>query len=675
MPAHRLHLPWQRHQPNHARHVLFLWSGFIILLAGATLYFFRQGALDFQYKRIYQDRIQNFSTAIQNRLNALHGFAHHLAGNESLVEALSQGRSDVLQSLVNRAQLDDDVSGIVVADSQGVAVVRSRAVTTQGDVVLETTAWGRQVANGQDVAVVEQGTTYPLIMIGATPIMRDGRAIGAIGVADFMTTPVLQRLESPLPRFSQIIAYGQDAGALASTISDPKLEHVVAAVVNPGSSLIANDQAGKLLRLGSRTYVVNNMIFPGLERSPGGLLLLLPFPQVYRAWALSLIGAMLIISLGFALRASHSHPTHPAWTWITVGSALIILLTALILSSIFTGQHTTVAAAPHITLYNSTLGLQPAGGVFDVHYDQRFAIQVHTGGERVNAFKVHLQYDPAAVNIKDILMTTSICSLVTTKKIDANQGIVTINCGLPHPGFSSTTGTIAEIIAHPVRPGSFSLTFLPDTAVLADDGLGTDVLRQTTDATYQVSAPVEPSSTLPTLALYSPSNPNPTQWSSQPNVELTWPNVSDATYRFSVDRSSTSRNQPDQSVTRNLLSVHPGGEGAWYVHVGAARGKLLGPISTYRVQLDSTPPSPPLIGLSQTSVRSGQIIRLHLSSTDSLSGLQKNFYLRIDRDAFLPVRQDIELSLTRTGKHTLSARVFDNAGNATTSTVAIDVTK
>jgi proteasome lid subunit RPN8/RPN11 len=359
-------------------------------------------------------------------------------------------------------------------------------------------------------------------------------------------------------------------------------------------------------------------------------------------------------------------------------------------------SHTEKPVSP---IYNSVLFLEPDWNIYEQNYEQHIAVKIATGGEAINAVKVTLNYDPSAVKVLDLLMNQSFCNkqFILEKVIDNNKGQVVLACGLPASGFSDHFATVTELLVKPLKAGSFNLRFGEGKSVLvlANDGLGTNVLRRTTNGSYRVSvAPTKtgsvatssPSRTnansdqakkesekLPLILVSSLTHPNSERWFSSRDIYFNWLHTSDEHYVYLFNQQPDSTLIDGKHMSRNSIKVTAWTDGVYYFHLATENNGVIGPVSHYKVMIDSAPPESLNIKASQTKIKTGEIVRFKLEGNDKMSGLQPTFYLKVDEETFLPVPSDPVISFDSSGKHIITARVFDNAGNIKNTSVEIKV--
>ncbi len=333
--------------------------------------------------------------------------------------------------------------------------------------------------------------------------------------------------------------------------------------------------------------------------------------------------------------------------------------------------------------HNATLHLLPDNGNFNTGDTERVVIQLLTGGETINAVQTTIAYDTDKITVTDILTANSFCQLFPIRAVDVANGKATIACGLPTPGYNKTAGTVAELLLHLKQSGTFSLKF-ENSEVLANDGLGTNVLGSTTDAEYHVidSPPASPAPAqqsgepvvMPTLSVFSPTHPNSEQWYNQRDVKFTWPQASGYKYAHRFDQKPSSEQDGLAVTADNALSVTAPNDGVFYLHLAAIKAGVVGPATTSLVRIDATPPQKVELKASQTEVKPGDIVQLISSSKDETSGSQPAYSLRVNGGPFLTVGPSLNYSFNSPGTYTLVIRAFDNAGNYAEDQVVITVT-
>jgi hypothetical protein len=330
---------------------------------------------------------------------------------------------------------------------------------------------------------------------------------------------------------------------------------------------------------------------------------------------------------------------------------------------------------PPFSIYNSTLSLRPESGFIDPNVRQSIDVIVNKGEEEVNAVDVILTYDPAEAEVEEIRTDSStFCDYFTEKRIDQERGEVRIACVELPPGLPGESSIIASVVVYPKK--SFSLRFSPESQVLANDGLGTNVLRVSNDARFTLG-PAASSSDPLFMSLYSSSHPNSERWYNKRLADFNWVAIPGASYEYYLDETSSTARAVSASTSRtvtrqNRLDVSIPSDGIYYFHVFARDGDREGPVATQKMLIDTEPPRNVSISMSETEVRPGETVRLQFNGADDQSGLLSNYYVRINEGSFLlPVGNELYVPFTRRGQNVITLRVYDRAGNYSEASGAV----
>jgi hypothetical protein len=312
--------------------------------------------------------------------------------------------------------------------------------------------------------------------------MSGGDMVGALFANYLMDDQYATRFaQAYLPKGTEVVFYTKDSGVYGDSFSDPKTRRLVNSYFNSGSEWIKDGASDRTISIGSgHYYFIENVVFPGLESSPGGALIFVPRADLSNA--ANMATALLVLLVFIILSVIHhvrSRGEEKGWRyWVTI--AFIILPVAALSFSALHIQNTGILKLEYTpyTLYNSTLHIDPESGIYDMGYDQRFSVLVDTGDEPINAVKVGIKFDPQAVDIKALDTASSSCSYVIENRIDEKLGEAYLSCVILDSKIGRRSFSVANILATPKHPGNFELSFdNAETAVFAADGIGTDVLR------------------------------------------------------------------------------------------------------------------------------------------------------------------------------------------------------
>jgi hypothetical protein len=114
--------------------------------------------------------------------------------------------------------------------------------------------------------------------------------------------------------------------------------------------------------------------------------------------------------------------------------------------------------------------------------DEVFTMDIEIAGisTSINAVQADLAFDPKKLEIVNILEDTSFASIFIQKDINNNAGYARLTGGLPNPGYFNDRGVFGTAYLVGREPGLAQLEFLPSSMVLANDGKGTNLLRNET---------------------------------------------------------------------------------------------------------------------------------------------------------------------------------------------------
>lgn len=662
---------------------LLLFGGMIV--AGAVLFF-----VILLFVQLYE--IRKIARTAEQTLSGLETDKQYLLEQARELDAekffdtnLRERNIESLASQTLEESQKRNLGDLLITDEEGIVLARTKATSRKGDFVFHTTVWGETIVKNNEIASVEEGTAWPLMVIGAVPMIRDGNFFGAIVATHIPDDEYARQFRDRyLSRDSQIV-FVPKTGIAGSSFHDVNLTQLLSIYFSPGSEFLEINGATDKVSLGNNAYLVKNIILKGVEDSPGNLLVLVK-PLETNVMAVLLTFAITLFLAGLAgmvhiyvsSKRRHIHSIFTLTTGFTV--AVIVMFT---ITSLFSGRGIISLDKPAYLIYNSTLTLDPENITFSPSFEQSVAIKVRTGGEAINAAQIVLHYDPEKVRVVDILSEKTFChqNFFLERSIDNEKGEVRIVCGLPTPGFSNPEGTIAELLLQPIAAGVFSLRFdEEETKVLANDGLGTNVLRQFTNGSYLVAQSFEKTglvakSAIPEILIFSPTHPNQERWYSKKAIEFTWQFVyssDDVVYRYLLDTNADTIPYNGTQTNEDKVRMNIEKDGIYWFHVLAQTKDGKQVVAHYKLKFDATPPEAPTIRASSERIRVGEVARLEFSSEDKLSGLQRTMFVKLD-GFFLPVGPQLYAVFQKKGAYPVRVRVFDNAGNINESVKTISV--
>lgn len=120
--------------------------------------------------------------------------------------------------------------------------------------------------------------------------------------------------------------------------------------------------------------------------------------------------------------------------------------------------------------------------------EELFPMKIEITGiqKPVNAIQADISFDPRILEVVDVSTQDSFANIFIQKEISNEAGYARLTGGLPNPGFFAEQGVFGTVYFKGKSPGVVKVEFLPSSMVLANDGKGTNVLRDLASATYLI---------------------------------------------------------------------------------------------------------------------------------------------------------------------------------------------
>jgi len=117
-----------------------------------------------------------------------------------------------------------------------------------------------------------------------------------------------------------------------------------------------------------------------------------------------------------------------------------------------------------------------------------FPMKIEIAGIKtpVNAVQADLGFEPEKLEVEEISTKDSFANIFIQKEINNEGGYTRLTGGLPNPGFFSDKGILGTVFFKGKAPGVVKVEFLPSSMVLANDGKGTNVLKDLASVSYLI---------------------------------------------------------------------------------------------------------------------------------------------------------------------------------------------
>ncbi len=327
----------------------------------------------------------------------------------------------------------------------------------------------------------------------------------------------------------------------------------------------------------------------------------------------------------------------------------------------------------------ATLGLSPANTTVGAGSTITETVFVSSADQAMNAISGTISFPTDLLQVVSVSKANSVLSLWVQEPVFSNtDGTISFSAVVPNPGYIGSRGQVLSIQFRGRKQGTATVTFSPSSQVLANDGNGTDILTASNAATITVTAAAIPTSTLPPTPSSSATNadllaritssthPDQAQWYKLSHTIFDWTNAQGVSaVRLGYDKNADGKpnvlyNDP---ISHKELDLD---DGIWYFHVQQKGSGGWGPISTYRVQIDTVPPLPFTVVFPYgTTTPSGSTITTQFTARDELSGIDR-YQVAVDGTELVVTVDEGNRPYTISGDpgtHMLLVRAYDKAGN------------
>ncbi len=296
----------------------------------------------------------------------------------------------------------------------------------------------------------------------------------------------------------------------------------------------------------------------------------------------------------------------------------------------------------------------------------------------VNAFSGRLNFPAELVSNTSVSVSSSIANFWTVQPTVSSDGVIRFEGIVLNPGFNGSGGKLftATFKAEGSGTANFNLT---SASILANDGLGTNVLSSTLPVSVFTIGNASPVSTTPATTTSTPiapeitssSHSNPNGWYKETTADLYWELPKDANgVSFVLDKNPGTI---PPKVSKGLVSSYksdPLGDGVWYMHVMVKNSIGWGSVAHYRIGVDTVAPSSVNIVHVHEEIPFGTS-KFNLSAEDATSGIA---YYEVSFDAGDPeiFKKSSETDLFESKilppkRYLVVAIAYDFAGNSTPS--------
>jgi hypothetical protein len=332
----------------------------------------------------------------------------------------------------------------------------------------------------------------------------------------------------------------------------------------------------------------------------------------------------------------------------------------------------------------ASLYFSPSSGSYAVGSAFSVSVYASSADQAMNAASGVVSFPQDKLEVTSLSKSGSIFSLWVQEPSFSNSvGAINFEGIVLNPGFTGSGGKIFTINFKAKSAGTAVLNFSSGSA-LANDGQGTNILGGMGSANYQLSAgsgtPTEPiTETKPTVTtgvpaaprVLSSTHPDSNKWYSNKNPQFSWTLPADVNgVSFYFSQSPTSN---PGSVSDGLLaskSYENVEDGIWYFHIKMRNSAGWGPISHFKIQIDTAPPESFNIKFIDGKETDNPRPTVVFDTADSLSGID-HYKIKIGEGDFFNLSSETLKDNSYTlppqtpGKRNILVQAFDKAGNYT----------
>lgn len=348
-----------------------------------------------------------------------------------------------------------------------------------------------------------------------------------------------------------------------------------------------------------------------------------------------------------------------------------------------------IFAASPLFAHAATFSISLDKQAFPIGQEFTADIKMDTEGVGVNAAQGTISFSPDVLSIAKTDTSNSVFNFWLQAPTFSNESGKITFLGGSSNGFTGSSLEVFRVVFKVKGVGSSTITFT-DGAITASDGSGTNVMRATKGVNItsaatgeittiapqptRITRPPVAAAKLPTTPVISiPLYPNPQKWyglSSKFNAKWTLPNdVGEVATLINKDP----RGIPQKSEGLFDNETFPAlSDGVWYLHVQFKNNVGWGPISHYRLAIDTVPPLPFAIKEDFGTSTDNPSPILTYESGDSLSTVE--YHILVDgNELVVTTSTSYTLPPQAPGTHHIRIDAQDASGNITEGTTNITI--
>ena len=325
-------------------------------------------------------------------------------------------------------------------------------------------------------------------------------------------------------------------------------------------------------------------------------------------------------------------------------------------------------------------------------------VYVSSPDQAMNAVSGAINVSTDKLQITSVSKGGSIVSLwVREPSFSAGAGSASFEGIVLNPGFTGSGGNIITLGVKAIAAGKAVISF-SSASVLANDGLGSNILKGLGSGTYTITdgaappPPAEPGEEpadepaekpeeeerVPDApAVRSGTHPDPDQWYAANDASVSWDIPSGVTaVRILLSRNPDDVPSTTHSPAIGSVELTDLEEGVSYLHVRFRNAAGWGAVAHYRFQIDGLSPAAPAVTERPREDATQPAVSFTVIADEADAGVAR-YEMVIDGGEPAEWLDDGSHTYTAPalgpGEHALTVRAYDRAGNAVETSVAFRI--
>jgi hypothetical protein len=329
---------------------------------------------------------------------------------------------------------------------------------------------------------------------------------------------------------------------------------------------------------------------------------------------------------------------------------------------------------PIFSVFAADLYILPSSKDLNVGDNLNVSVYVDSVDQAMNAVSFRISYPEDLLKFVSLSKTGTIINLWVQEPKGGNGEVLAEGIVL-NPGFAGTRGKILNITFKALNSGKADLIFVSG-AVLANDGLGTNILKNMKGGSYAISkvSIEKPSiSYLLTPKITSPTHPDQEKWYNNNDPIFEWKVPEGVVevrilYGKNPDAIPTVRYSPP--ISKRSLTDIP--DGTYWFSVQFIGEGIESNVGRFKFNIDT---QPPILEEFSIGIADTNSIKFKIKAKDELSGIDK-IEIYLDNNLVSSTSTDVFENIIKNvgpGRHIFKGIIYDKAGNSTQKEEIINV--